>query len=110
MTSSVTAVTATIHFTDRTRLVIRWPRRSEHDPATIASNVRQALEANQMTFAIDGDLMVIPLRSVKYVHITPAPPALPSTVILGATIVEDTEGTSDRDGDSAFDSWMTDAS
>ena len=89
--NSTVCVTATIHFLDRTSLVVRWPRRSGLDPATIASKLRQSLDAPQLSFAIDDELLVVPMRSVKYIVIDPAPTALPDTVITGATIAaEDT--------------------
>ena len=81
-----TPVTATIHFTDRTSLALRWPQQSGSDAATISSKVRQALEAETLVAAVGNDLLIVPMRSVKYVYVTPAPPALPTTVILGASI------------------------
>ena len=84
------AVTATFHFTDGTRLVLRWPRRDDRDPATLASRLRQALDGNQLAFNVDGDLLIVPMRSVKYVHISPAPPVMPSLVVTDASI--ETEG------------------
>jgi len=87
--NSTVSVTATIHFLDRTRLVVQWPRRADFDPATIASKLRQALETPQLAFSIEGELLVVPMRSVKYMIISPAPTALPDTVIAGATIEAD---------------------
>jgi len=80
------AVTATFHFTDGSRLVLRWPRQADRDPATLASRLRQALDGNQLAFNVDGDLLIIPMRSVKYVHISPAPPVMPSLVVTEASI------------------------
>jgi hypothetical protein len=87
---STTAVTATFHFTDGSRLVIRWPQKADRDPATLASRLRQALDQSQLAFSVDGDLMIVPMRSVKYVHISPAPPVMPSLVVTDASI--ETEG------------------
>jgi len=87
--NTTVSVTATIHFLDRTRLVVRWPRRADLDPATIATKLRNALETNQLAFAIDGELLVVPMRSIKYMIISPAPTALPDTVIAGASIEAD---------------------
>src|SRR6478735_8387825 len=80
------AVTATFHFTDGTRLVLRWPRQADRDPATLASRLRQALDGNQLAFSVDSDLLIVPMRSVKYVHISPAPPVMPSLVLTEASI------------------------
>ena len=83
------AVTATFHFTDGTRLVLRWPKQADRDPATLASRLRQALDQSQLAFSVDGDLMIVPMRSVKYVHISPAPPVMPSLVVTDASIESD---------------------
>ena len=87
--NSTVCVTATIHFLDRTSLVVRWPRRTGLDPATIASKLRHSLESPQLVFAVDDELVVVPMRSVKYMIISPAPSALPDTVIAGASIEAD---------------------
>jgi hypothetical protein len=86
MKSTTTAVTATFHFNDGSRLVLKWPKREDRDPATLASRLRQALDGNQLAFSVDGDLMIVPMRSVKYVHISPAPPVMPSLVVTDASI------------------------
>jgi hypothetical protein len=83
------AVTASIFFNDGTRLVLKWPRREDRDPATLASRLRQALDGNQLAFSVDGDLLIVPMRSVKYVHISPAPPVMPSLVVTDASIESD---------------------
>ena len=83
------AVTASIFFNDGTRLVLKWPRRDDRDPATLASRLRQALDGNQLAFSVDGDLLIVPMRSVKYVHISPAPPVMPSLVVTDASIESD---------------------
>ena len=82
-------VTATFHFTDGSRLVLRWPKQGDRDPATLASRLRQALDGNQLSFSVDGDLLIVPMRSVKYVHISPAPPVMPSLVVTDASIESD---------------------
>ena len=81
-----TAVTATFHFNDGSKLVLRWPVKTERDPATLASRLRQALDGNQLAFSVDGDLLIVPMRSVKYVHVSPAPPVMPSLVVTDASI------------------------
>jgi hypothetical protein len=86
------AVTATFHFSDSSRLVLRWPKQADRDPATLASRLRQALDGNQLAFNVDGDMLIVPMRSVKYVHISPAPPVMPSLVVTEASI--ESEGAS----------------
>jgi hypothetical protein len=74
-------VTATIHFTDQTKIVLEYPQQSGSDPATIVSNVTKVLEADNILAEVSGDLLVIPTRNIKYIHVHPAPPKLPAGVI-----------------------------
>jgi hypothetical protein len=71
----------TIHFMDGTKLVVRYPKQAGTDPATIAANVRRALDADKLVFEVDGDLLIVSTRNVKYFHLTPAPDHLPAGVI-----------------------------
>jgi len=40
-----------------------------------------------MIVEVDGALLVIPLRNVKYIQLTPSPKELPVGVLRGAQIV-----------------------
>jgi hypothetical protein len=77
-------VSLTVFFLDGTKATFRYPRQSGADPATILSNVKRALEADRLLLEVDGDLLVIPLKSVKYVQVSPAPARLPSGVLRQA--------------------------
>ena len=79
-------VTATIHFTDQTKIVLEYPQQSGSDPATIASNVSKALERDKIIAEVSGDLLVIPTGNIKYIHVSPAPPNLPSGILRGARL------------------------
>ncbi len=74
---------AHIYFMDGTDLVVRYPAQGAGDPATVASNVRRAIEQDKLVVEADGSLFMIPVRNIKYVQITPAPDALPRDVIRG---------------------------
>ena len=80
-------VTGTIHFMDGSKIALRWPRQAGTGSQIIAANVKKALEADRMIVEVDGDLLLIPLRNVKYVQLTPAPKELPAGVLRGAQIV-----------------------
>ncbi len=71
----------TMHFMDGTKIVVRYPKQAGTDAATIASSVKRALDADKLVFEIDGDLIIVPTLSIKYIHLTPAPDHLPSGVI-----------------------------
>ena len=77
---------AIIHFMDGTNIVIDYTRQAGNDPATIASNVKKALDSDKIVVEVDGSLLVIPVANIKYVAITPVPDALPSTVLRHAHI------------------------
>ena len=82
-----TTVYGTIHFMDKTKLVMRWPRQAGNDPIEIAATIKKALESDKIMAEVDGRLVIIPVRNVKYIEISPAPPKLPKGVLLGAEIV-----------------------
>ncbi|MBW1804736.1 MAG: hypothetical protein JRJ85_28930 [Deltaproteobacteria bacterium] len=56
------------------------------DPATITSNVKKALDRDKIVLEAQGDLMVIPVRNIKYVVVSPAPDELPKGVLRNARI------------------------
>ena len=76
----------TVHFIDGTRVSVRYPRLTGIDSASIASAVKRALDADKIVIEVDGDLMVIPMKNVKYFHLTPAPEHVPQGVIRGGRL------------------------
>ena len=77
-----------VRFMDGSKLTLRYPRQAGNDAATIVANVRKALEADRLLVEVDGTLLFIPLSNVKYLQVTPAPDALPSTVLRNARLVD----------------------
>jgi len=73
---------------DGSKLTLRYPKQAGNDAATIVANVRKALEADRLLVEVDGNLLFIPLSNVKYLQVTPAPDALPSTVLRNARLVD----------------------
>jgi len=80
-------VYGTIHFIDKTKLTLRWPRQSGDNQVEIAANIKKALESDRIMVEVEGRLMVIPVRNIKYIEVSPAPPKLPKGVLLGAEII-----------------------
>ncbi len=78
---------AVIYFMDGTHIVISYPSQAGEDQATIAANVKKAIDADKLVIEADGSLLMIPVRNIKYVQVTPLPDALPSGVIRNAHIV-----------------------
>lgn len=77
----------TVHFIDGTRVSVRYPRLSGTDSATISAAVKRALDADKVIIEVDGDLLIIPMKNVKYFHLTPAPEHLPQGVIRGGRLL-----------------------
>jgi hypothetical protein len=75
-----------IHFMDGSKIVFQYPKQAGEDPATIASNVRKALESDKIVLEAQGDLMIIPVRNIKYIQVSPAPDELPKGVLRNARI------------------------
>ena len=77
----------TVHFMDGTKAGFRYPKQAGTDPATIAATVKRAIDADKLVLEVDGDLLVIPIRNVKYVQVSPAPAHLPGGVLRQARLV-----------------------
>jgi hypothetical protein len=80
-------VAGTIFFMDGSKVSLQWPRQAGTDPSVVAANVRKALEADRILAEIGGSLLVIPIRNIKYIQITPSPEKLPAGVLRAAQIV-----------------------
>jgi hypothetical protein len=79
-------VTGTIHFMDGSKIALRLPRQAGTGSQIIAANVKRALEADRIMVEVDGELLLIPMRNVKYIQLAPAPKELPTGVLRGAQI------------------------
>jgi hypothetical protein len=79
-------VYGTIHFMDGTKLTLRWPRQAGSDPIEIAATVKKALESDRIMAEVEGRLLIIPVRNVKYIEVSPSPQKLPKGVLLGAEV------------------------
>lgn len=76
-----------LYFQDGQRLALRFPQQSEN-PVEIARGLRRQMETPMLCIEVDGDLLMIPRESIKYLQISPAPVALPDPVIKGAEVIE----------------------
>ncbi len=75
-----------VRFMDGSKLRVHYPKASG-DPAAVAANIRKALEADRLMIEVDGSLLFIPMSSVKYIEVSPAPDVLPATVIRNARLL-----------------------
>jgi len=76
--------TLIVHFTDGTKLVFTFPRQA--DRHSVSAKLEELLKHDQLTIEADGTVILIPLTSVKYAQVLPAPGALSGSVIRGARI------------------------
>jgi len=76
-----------LHFNDGQRLALRFPQQGE-SPADVARGIRKQLESPYLSIEVDGDLLLIPSSSIKYLQITPAPPSLPDVTVVGAELID----------------------
>jgi hypothetical protein len=79
-------VSLTVFFLDGTKATFRYPRQSGTDAATILANIKRAIDADKLVLEADGDLLVIPFKSVKYVQVSPAPARLPTGILRQAHV------------------------
>jgi len=77
-------VKMTVFFLDGTSASFAYPRQSGRDQAAIVASVKKAIDSERLVLEADGDLIVIPIRSVKYVRVSPAPPHLPAGILREA--------------------------
>ena len=80
-------VSMTVFFLDGTRASFDYPRQAGSDAAPILATVKKAIDADKLVLEVDGDLIVIPTRSVKYIQVSPAPTHLPSGILRRATVI-----------------------
>jgi len=78
----------TFYFLDNSNMKLAWPRQGSKDPQIFAGQVKKSLEADRFIAEADGQIVVIPMRNVKYLIISPAPETLPQGIIRNARIAE----------------------
>lgn len=76
----------TFHFIDGTSISLTFPKQGGLDATTQLANVKKALEAERIPVEVGGQLLLIPMRNVKYVQIAPTPEVLPKDIIRNAQI------------------------
>ena len=79
-------VSMTLFFMDGTKASFKYPRQSGNDAATVLANVKKAMDADKLVLETDGNLLVVPMRNIKYVQVSPAPEHLPTGVFRGVRV------------------------
>jgi hypothetical protein len=75
----------TIHFTDGTKMSVDFPKQDEF-AYQVVKKIKDALDASQLAIEVGNELFVIPMNSIKYLQMSPAPKKLPDIVIRDATL------------------------
>lgn len=76
-----------IFFNDGQRMSLAFPTQTE-DPLVAIHGLREQMNLPYLSFEVDGDLLMIPRESIKYIQVCPAPKGLPGQTIRGATLLE----------------------
>lgn len=69
-------------------MTLEWPQQGSPDMLNFKAEVRQAIASEQLAAEVDGNLMIIQMKSVKYIELVPAPERLPSEFIRNARRVD----------------------
>jgi hypothetical protein len=77
---------ATFTFLDNSKLKLVWPKQGSKDAQIFAGQLKNALEADKFVAEVEGQLMVIPTRNIKYLVVSPAPKTLPQGIIRNARL------------------------
>ena len=75
-----------VHFNDGSTMTFTFLKQVKHDES-IPVRLDRLLEKDVLLVEADGSLLLIPVNSVKYVQVSPAPSVLPDYVIREATLV-----------------------
>jgi hypothetical protein len=78
----------TLHFIDGTELSLEWPKQVVTGAFKLEAAVEKAIRAEQWAIEVDGALMIIQTKNVKFAEVIPAPEKLPEDVMRGGRRVE----------------------
>ena len=76
-----------IFFNDGQRMSLSFPTQKE-DPLQAIRGLREQMNTPFISFEVDGDLLMIPRESIKYLQVCPMPAALPELTIQGAEVID----------------------
>ena len=76
-----------IFFNDGQRMSLAFPTQKE-DPLQAIRGLREQMNTPFISFEVDGDLLMIPRESIKYLQVCPMPAALPELTIQGAEVID----------------------
>ena len=77
--------TMSIHFNDGSSKLFEFPAPVADGDHSLASRIKEALDARHLVLEADGSLVVIPIESIKYLRSFPAPAKLPGYAMRGGS-------------------------
>ena len=75
----------TVHFNDGSQMRLTFPKQVKHDDS-VPVRLDRALEKDALLIEADGSLLVVPVASIKYLQVSPAPKVLPDYAIKDASV------------------------
>src|SRR5262245_50384572 len=79
---------AVIHFLDGTRLALEWPKQQLKGLFALEAAVGKVIESDQLAIEVEGNLVILQMKSVKFIEVIPAPEKLPEGILRGARRIE----------------------
>lgn len=80
----------TFFFHNGMKLPVMVPKQIGEDPVSAMVNVKKTLESDRILIEVEGELLVIPVASLIYVRIHPAPESLPMGMVFrGAKLLSE---------------------
>ena len=76
----------TLYFVDGSDMSIAFSKPAG-SPLLLAKRIQAALDTDRFALETDGELMMIPKSSIKYLTLSPLPDELPENVIGGGAVV-----------------------
>jgi len=74
-----------IYFIDGSEMQFEYAHEGEAN--TMASRIEKAIEPRHLLIELEDRVIGIPVDSIKYFEVTPAPPKLPRTTIRNARLI-----------------------
>ncbi len=74
-----------IHFNDASEMQFIFPKQVD-DATNIVSAINKLLKGDHLLVDVEGVLYMFPFANIKYIRISPCPPKLPDTAIVGAVL------------------------
>jgi hypothetical protein len=76
-----------IRFNDASEMRFEFPKQTD-DTTNIVTGINKMLKGDHLLVDVEGVLYTFPFANIKYIRVSPLPPKLPDTAIMGAVLSE----------------------